>query len=310
MNALKFSNPVYPGYFADPFVWKARGSFWAVGTGPGDSGDNVIPLLHSTDLKHWEEKRNALIPPPGTRDADFWAPEVACEGGLFYMYYSCGKDGHRIRVAISKDPGGPYEDTGRPLIDQSKVPFSIDASPFKDDDGTWYLFYAVDFPQEEGPFRAGTSIVVDRMKSMAELEGNPRCIVRAQYDWQLFTAKREMYGRVMDWYTLEGPQVVKRGGKYYCFYSGGCFENQTYGSDFLVADSVMGPYDASGGRSGARLLRTIPGKVTGPGHLSVIRHQENDYVVYHAWNKEMTRRQMCLSVLDWTGGNPHCPELS
>ena len=32
--ALTYRNPVYPHYFADPFVWKHGGEYFAVGTGP------------------------------------------------------------------------------------------------------------------------------------------------------------------------------------------------------------------------------------------------------------------------------------
>ena len=31
--SLQYANPVYPEYFADPFVWKHDGVFYAIGTG-------------------------------------------------------------------------------------------------------------------------------------------------------------------------------------------------------------------------------------------------------------------------------------
>ena len=31
---MNWTNPVYPYYFADPFVWKHEGRYYAVGTGP------------------------------------------------------------------------------------------------------------------------------------------------------------------------------------------------------------------------------------------------------------------------------------
>ena len=32
-SAMQYRNPVYPEYFADPFVWKHDGIYYAVGTG-------------------------------------------------------------------------------------------------------------------------------------------------------------------------------------------------------------------------------------------------------------------------------------
>ena len=34
------------------------------------------------------------------------------------------------------------------------------------------------------------------------------------------------------------------------------------------------------------------------------RYDGTDYVIYHAWNKEMTDRQMCVDQLDWTDNRP------
>jgi len=74
--------------------------------------------------------------------------------------------------------------------------------------------------------RAGTALKVAPLKSMTEvLVEQSRVVVRANFDWQRFQASRQMYGALFDWHTLEGPFVWKRGGRYYCFYSGGlCFD--------------------------------------------------------------------------------------
>src|SRR5205809_7254683 len=68
-NKLRHKNPVYPYYFADPFVWKHDDEYYAVGTGPiaeketaeesdfssFQMGDRhlAFPLLRSLDLVHW-----------------------------------------------------------------------------------------------------------------------------------------------------------------------------------------------------------------------------------------------------------------
>jgi GH43 family beta-xylosidase len=323
---LTYTNPVYAGYFADPFVWQHRGEYYAVGTGPVEAGGNIeeaeeaasamlgrfriFPLLHSDDFVNWRHVIGALEPPDPELGDTFWAPEVAFNDGTFYLYYSVGHEdkSHQLRVAKSTHPLGPYIDSGTALVNPRVFPFTIDAHPFQDDDGQWYLFYARDFLDFEGNARAGTALVVDRMTDMITLAGEPRTVARARYDWQRFLIDRTMYDRVWDWHTLEGPSVVKHEGRYYCFYSGGRWETDNYGVDYCVADHPMGPWNDSGLESGPRVLKTVPHQVLGPGHNSIIRGPDHktDYMAYHAWDPLCTARRMFIDRLVWTPDGPRC----
>jgi beta-xylosidase len=303
-------DPVYPGYFADPFAWRHGNEYFAIGTGEreaeGHPSERIFPLLRSRDFWHWEFAGRALVRPDRSLGDNFWAPEVAFAEGKFYLYYSVGfgDQHHQLRVAAGDAPLGPYEDCGLALISLERCPFAIDAAPFQDEDGRWYLFFARDFLDGQGG-RVGTGLAVAPLKTMIELDGEPRTVLRARHDWQRFQANRPMYGAVYDWHTLEGPAVVKRGGRYYCFYSAGRWENETYGVDYAVADHVLGPYSDEGNEAGARLLRTIPGQLIGPGHNSVVRGPEGgDWIVYHAWDPAMTARRMFLKRLVWTPEGP------
>lgn len=306
--STSYTNPVYGGYFADPYVWECEGVYYAVGTGPAGSDGMRFPLLTSTDLVNWKPLGHALIPVSSDLGDDYWAPEVASSGGKFYLYYSVGHGdkGHHLRVAIADQPQGPYTDMGHPLIDVGACPFSIDAHAFRDDDGEWYLFYARDFLDMENGFCAGTGIAMDRLIGMNRLAGEEKTVVRARSDWQMFMADRMMYDGVYDWHTLEGPAVVKHDGRYYCFYSGCCYQNESYGVDYAVADSVIGEYSDAGNESGPRVLRSLQGKVVGPGHNSIVRASDEEIVVYHAWDVAMTARRMCIDRLEWTTNGPRC----
>jgi beta-xylosidase len=309
---MRERRPVYPGYFADPFVWKHEGVYYAVGTGAaeaeGQADRRVFQMLRSTDLDTWTPLPPALAAlHPDYGDA-YWAPEVAFAEGKFWMYYSVGRGdkAHHIRVAVSESPEGPYEDTGARVTSPFDCPFSIDASPFQDDDGQWYLFYARDFLDTHRP---GTVVVMDRLLDMKTLAGESRVVVRAQHAWQRFVSHRVMYGGVYDWHTIEGPCVRKHDGRYYCFFSAGRWENESYGVDYAVADQVMGPYTCDSNDDGARVLHTIPGKLIGPGHNSMTVSQDGgstDYIVYHAWDAQMTARRMFLDPIVWTPQGPRC----
>ncbi len=312
-STLARPQPVYTEYFADPFVWEHGGEYFAIGTGEreasGHPGEMVFPLLRSKDFAKWEPAGRALLRPDHKLGNNFWAPEVAFAEGKFWLYYSVGigDKNHQIRVATSDTPLGPYQDCDRSLLDPTKCSFAIDAHPFRDDDGRWYLFYARDFLDYSEVVRPGTALMVTRLKSMTELEGEGRVVLRATRDWQRFEANRSMYGASYDWHTLEGPFVRQHNGRYYCFYSGGRWENETYGVDFGVAEHVLGPYSDAGNENGPRVLRTIPGELIGPGHNSIVRGPDgSDCIVYHAWDPKRTARRTSIDRLVWTSAGPRC----
>jgi len=312
--ALRHVNPVYAGYMADPFVWKHQDIYYAIGTGEaeatGKTLGKVFPILHSTDLVQWQFASNALVRTDPELGDNYWAPEVAHSNGRFYLYYSVGHGDkcHQLRVAVGDEPLGPYLEVKRPLIDPRACPFAIDPHAFQDEDGQWYLFYARDFLDASDEGRAGTALEVDRLKSMTELAGEPKTVLRARRDWQRFQSSRPMYGQLFDWHTLEGPCVWKHDGRYYCFYSGGRWETESYGIDYAVADEVTGPYSDDGIEAGPRVLHTVPGQFVGPGHNCIVTgpDRETEYIVYHAWDKAMKARQMHIQQLSWTTMGPRC----
>jgi beta-xylosidase len=313
VREITYTNPVSPEYFADPFVWKFEGTYYAIGTGADEASghvhERVFPLLKSPDLVHWEAAGRALERLPKSFGDTYWAPEVAFEVGKFYLYYSVGHADkeHQLRVGVSDNPLGPYRDVAGPLIDPQECPFAIDAHPFRDDDGQWYLFYARDFLElDEG--RAGTALAVSRLETMTRVAREWKVVLRAQFDWQRFLTNRPMYGGTYDWHTLEGPFVCKRNGNYYCLYSGGRWETETYGVDFAVAEAPMGPYRDTGTATGARVICTAPGRALGPGHNSVVLGPDakTDFMVYHAWDPGMTARRLCIDPIEWTPDGPHC----
>jgi GH43 family beta-xylosidase len=117
-----------------------------------------------------------------------------------------------------------------------------------------------------------------------------------------------MYGQRFDWHTLEGPSVIRHAGRYYCLYSAGRWDSDTYGVDYAVADSICGPYANAGGPGGPRLLRTVPGHLIGPGHVSLVLGPDGvtEHVAYHAWDARMTARRLHIATLEWTDEGPRC----
>jgi beta-xylosidase len=312
VGAKTYKNPVYAGSMPDPGVLEQRGVYYAFGTTGRDrkSDGRIFTVLRSTDLVDWEELGGALTPPSPDARYEYWAPEAAFHDGTFYLYYAMGgveEEKFELRVATSAAPEGPYADTGTPLLDCTQNRFTIDAHPFRDVDGKWYLFYARNYPNTEGGFHPGTGLAMDRLVDMTRLAGECRTVLRARYPWTLYQANRRMdvYDQTFDWHTIEGPFVRRHRGRYYCFYSGANYQTTRYGVDYAVADHVTGPYTGQGRK--ARVLHGVPGHVRGPGHHSIVVGPDGrDWMVYHAWNEAMTVRQMCIDPLLWTPSGPRC----
>lgn len=308
MTQHAYTNPVYPGYFADPFVLQVGGEWWAYGTGSnvGDrrqADGRAFPVLHSTDFFHWESVGGALTPLPGMTAC--WAPEVAARDGKFYLYYSAaggtGDETHRLRVAVADNPAGPFQDSGNLLPDEG---FTIDAHPFHDPQtNRWHLFFAKDFFDE----RVGTALAaVPLADDMVSVAGEPVTILRASHDWQIHARNRRIYGQTWDaWHTVEGPFVLFHENKYWLLYSGGAWTGPAYGVGVAVSDSVLGPYVEP--EHGPVVLRGVPNHVPGPGHNSVTSGPDGRlFVVYHAWDLAHTKRRLCLDPLIWTPTGPRC----
>ncbi|RIK72094.1 MAG: glycoside hydrolase [Planctomycetota bacterium] len=296
---LEYHNPVWDGYLADPQVLKTGGEYYAYGTGPAHEGRH-FPVLRSKDFVHWEFVGNALETPVEPKMEAFWAPEVAERDGRYYLYYA---GDYKLRVAVADHPAGPYRDAGKLLFPDE--PFSIDAHPFHDPQtGAWWLFFAKDFLDQ----RVGTALAVAPLgDDMISIAGPAQTVLRAHADWQIYQRNREMYGRTFDaWHTVEGPFVVLHDGRYYCFYSGGNWQTPGYGVGFATADKAAGPYADTANLEGPTVLKSIPGKLIGPGHNSVVLGPDGrtHFIVYHSWNDDRTKRQMCLDPLQWTSDGP------
>ncbi len=293
-----YHNPVLNQPAADPFVLKHAGVYWCYATGTSPDGRR-FPVFQSRDLVTWQFVAGALAPLPGDASC-YWAPEVTEYNGRFYLYYSVGDEAHmQLRVAVATAPAGPFEDSGHVLTSEQ---FAIDGHVYVAADGVRYLFYATDFLEHS---HVGTGTVVARLADWFHLAEPPRPVTRAQFDWQVYDPQRAEKGGVR-WHTIEGPFVLRHKGRFYQMFSGGNWQNVSYGVSYAVAerlDTADEWRQVADGETVLPVLRTIPGVVIGPGHNSVVRGPDNQqlFCIYHRWAADQSDRVLCIDPLDWAG---------
>jgi beta-xylosidase len=88
----------------------------------------------------------------------------------------------------------------------------------------------------------------------------------------------EMYKEVTPKGYVEGPFMLKRGGKYYFMWSEGGWTGPDYRVAYAISDSPFGPFERIG-----TILQQDPQVATGAGHHSVVKAKGKDeyYIIYH-----------------------------
>jgi arabinan endo-1,5-alpha-L-arabinosidase len=151
--------------YGDPAVLKTDDGYWLVAT--SNDAPDAFPLLHSSDLSHWEP-RGFVFPQgqqPGWaakgRDmADFWAPEMAKVGDEYWLCFTARDTTKALAIGLARStrPAGPWIDNGAPLITGKPIDTIdlgygpepqmrcgvIDSHIFVDEDGDAYLLWKDD----------------------------------------------------------------------------------------------------------------------------------------------------------------------
>ena len=279
-----FTNPVYNRDFPDPFVLKAGPTYYAYAT--NGNGSNVQTAT-SKDLVHWTRGPDAL-PKVGkwAYPGSTWAPSVLrARGGTYVLYYTASSGQQCIGRATATSPGGPFVDRfAKPLVCQHGEGGSIDAAPFRDGDGALYLYWKNDGNSIGLP----TSIWAQRLSSDGtRLVGKPR-------------KTGETNDAVWDGHVVEGPAMWTHGGRYYLFYSGSNYQDDTYGVGYATCRTPLGPCtDAP-----ENPILKARCRAHGPGGETLLELGSRTWILYHAWSPSHARRVLWLDRLDWRNGKP------
>lgn len=285
---LRASNPIVPGWYADPEIRIFAGRYWIYPTYSDDDGkpDRVSPFtasqrakrarpkirpeylkqtfldaFSSPDLVHWTRHRHVLDVASITWAAyAVWAPSAIERDGKYYLFFGANdiqsdKETGGIGLAVSDGPGGPFRDAiGHPLVrafHNGAQP--IDPFVYRDDDGRTYLYYG----------GWGHCNVVRLSPDLKSVERYPDGST-----WKEITPPG----------YVEGSFVIKRKGIYYLMWSEGGWTGPDYRVAYATGKSPLGPFKPMG-----TILAQDFRIASGAGHHSVVNVPGTDdwYIVYH-----------------------------
>jgi beta-xylosidase len=293
-----FENPVLRRDFADPGIIRVDDTYYAYST---NAASRNVPLAISTDLVNWEYEADAMPALPSWAQLGgsyVWAPEVIEIEGRYLLYFTArdkAADKQCIGVAVSDKPEGKFLDTrDAAFICQVEEGGSIDASPFRDADGTLYLYWKND----GNCCSIATYIYVQQLSDDGlSLVGEPTRLVRNDRAWE---------GRV-----IEAPTMWLEDGRYTLFFSANDYAGPAYAVGYARCESAAGPCeDAEENPILSSVLEGGGTPVIGPGHQTIVLDGDGEpWMAYHAWQvtSSGTRggsRYMWLDRLVWEGDAP------
>lgn len=279
------TNPVLPGYYADPSLVQYDGKSYIYAT-LDPWGGETLGCWESADFRNWTYRElnwptKAACTSSTSRGAMVWAPSVI-QGvdGKFYMYVSVGSE---VWAGVAEHPLGPWKNLlgDRPLIPEDYKPgfHMIDAEAFIDDDGQAYLYWGSGWNWTNGKCWA------------VKLAPDMNTFVGAVHD-------------VTPPNFFEAPIMVKRHGRYFLMYSDGKTTIDTYQVHYAVGDSPFGPFTEA---ENSPVLKTDHAlNVLSPGHHTILSHQGQDYILYHRhsipFDRKFVGRQICIDPLEFLPG--------
>jgi len=215
-------------------------------------------------------------------DKQMWAPDATEKDGNYYLFFPAkDHDGiFRIGVATSLSPAGPFKPQPTPI----KKSFSIDPAVFKDDDGSYYMYFGGIWGGQLQRWRTGSFKAVGD-GPLFHLPGDNETalcakVARLTNDLLEFTEDAkdvvilDENGKPLlagddDRRFFEASWMHKYNGKYYFSYSTG----DTHYICYAIGDNPYGPFTYAG-----RILNPVVGWTS---HHSIVDFNGKWYFFYH-----------------------------
>lgn len=230
--------------------------------------DNGV-ALHVNEVP-WAEKQ-------------MWAPDANEKNGTYYLFFPAkAHDGiFRIGVATSKSPVGPFTPEPEPI----KGSFSIDPAVFKDEDGSYYMYFGGIWGGQLQRWRTG--------QFQNEQPDSPTAFIPEDNEPALCAKVAKLTNDLLEFDEVpkdvlitdengdpllqgdtdrrffEASLLHKHKDKYYFSYSTG----DTHFICYAIGDNPYGPFTYAG-----RILEPVVGWTS---HHSICAFEDKWYLFYH-----------------------------
>ncbi|WP_205509607.1 glycoside hydrolase family 43 protein [Longitalea arenae] len=277
-------------YTADPSAHVFNGRIYiypshdtATGTPENDNGDHFnmmdyhVLSMDSVGGKvtdHGVALHVKDIPWAGRQ---LWAPDAAFANGTYYLYFPLKdkNDVFKIGVATAKNPEGPFTPEKEPI----KGSYSIDPCVFKDDNGSFYMYFGGIWGGQlqrweknkydsAGKLKQGDQLAI--LPRVAKLGADMKSFAEPVKEIRIVDSAGNLFKeKDNDKRFFEAAWMHKYNGKYYFSYSTGDTHNICY----ATGDSPYGPFTYRG-----VLLAPVEGWTN---HHSIIEKDGKWYLFYH-----------------------------
>lgn len=206
-----------------------------------------------------------------------WAPDAAYANGTYYLYFPVKdkKDVFHIGVATSNKPEGQFTPEPQPI----KGSYSIDPCVFKDDDGSFYMYFggiwggqlqrwnSNQYDSTKGNRKPDEAAILPRV---AKLGNDMKNFAEPVKEIQIVDKDgKPFHEKDNDKRFFEGSWMFKKDGKYYFTYSTG----DTHYLVYATGTSPYGPFTYQG-----VILNPVQGWTS---HHSIIEANSKWWLFYH-----------------------------
>ena len=255
------SNPLVPGYFADPTIKKFGDTYYIYATTDGvklASGEPTVWV--SQNLTDWYNQELDIDLPQGLTNC--WAPDVikGTDGNFYYFMGNC-QFGCNIYAYVSDNPIGlwkPYNN-GEPVIPvgtgSENLP-ALDAQFLQTSKGELFSYF-------------GTWCHI--FKGLGWAQHNPDTVSKIAASGYIPIEQIPQ--------MFEAAYPIERNGKIILMYSSGDCRKSSYAVHYAWAGNPTGPFTY--GKNNPILESNADFTVDGPGHHSLIEADGQWYILYH-----------------------------
>ncbi len=297
LNKQAISQPLIKHiYTADPSAHAFNGKIYIYPSHDVDAGESFDDLgshfamedyhVISMDSPTSEAKDNGValhVNDVPWAAKQMWAPDANEKDGKYYLFFPAkDHDGiFRIGVAISDTPTGPFT----PQPEAIKKSFSIDPAVFKDDDGSYYMYFGGIWGGQLQRWRNGKFNGEESESPTAHLPKDDEvslCAKVAKLTDDLLEFAEDTkdlliadkHGKPLlqgdtDRRFFEASWMHKYNDKYYFSYSTG----DTHFICYAIGDNPYGPFTYAG-----RILNPVIGWTS---HHSIVEFDGEWYLFYH-----------------------------